>query len=106
MIKLTDKLLMVTLGRYLIYCPKCEDTHELYTYTPNALGLRWWFNLHLDQPSFFPDLKIYYSDGRVCHSVIVYGKQIFEHDCSHGGSGDVIELADFPKELMQRLLSE
>ena len=106
MIKLSPKLLMETYGKFICYCAACNDVHHFYTLKPNSLGLVWYFDKCLDEPSFYPDIKIYHADGRICHSVIVSGNVIYSNKSTHDFAGKTMALPDFPKELLNTLMKE
>ena len=106
MIKLSDKLLMETFTIYYVYCLACKTSHRINTHKPNKYGFTWIWDLIVEKPSFFPDLKIYHADGGVCHSVIVSGKVIYDKRSTHEMKGTVVDLPDFPKEVLEELLLE
>jgi hypothetical protein len=96
MIRLSDKLVMETYGKYAIYCNACNEPHVFHTVKPNTLGLRWCFNFDLDSPSFYPDLKIYHPDGRICHSVVLDGNITYTRNSTHQLAGATVVLPNFP----------
>jgi hypothetical protein len=80
-------------GRYLHWCPACQELHPL----PDS----WTFDGDLEQPTFSPSFK--HSGGRsqpewCCHYTLVKGMLHFAQDCSHAFKGQVIPLPPLPEE--------
>lgn len=76
-------------GKFLFWCPGCENAH--------AVGEGWTFNGDVDKPTFSPSIKIEYAHGNplrkfVCHSVVTNGTIRYYDDTTHKLRGKTLEL--------------
>lgn len=76
-------------GRYIHWCPGCENLHPL----PDS----WTFNGDLERPTFTPSFRQHLGDGTVCHYFVTDGKIHFCGDSHHGLAGKIVPLPDLPR---------
>lgn len=80
----------------LIICPGCNQEH-IFEHA------RWKFNGNLSKPTFSPSVRITWTTDRetpeqkdhCCHFNITDGMIAYCGDCTHGLSGQTIELPEF-----------
>lgn len=93
--------------RGYIFCPACyEDSKKRYPedsrfWINSALHCliisgegAWGFNGDFDVPTFTPSLLCKFSSDYVCHSFITDGRINYCGDCTHGYSGQTLDLFD------------
>lgn len=99
------------------YCPGCDEVHSVKISGANA----WGFNGNAERPTFTPSVLVrkgHYVPGKtmddcwckydaehpedlsgftcgVCHSFVTDGRIQFLSDCTHGLSGQTVDLPDF-----------
>lgn len=93
---------------YHFYCPGCMRGHS-YPVSQKYYELRfvegpiWHFNGNLDQPTFTPSLRMFYTDPvterehTTCHLFLTDGKIQFCSDSKHELAGQTVDLVDFPE---------
>jgi len=111
------KVKKVIEGRMRIYCPGCEEHHDL-TVNPG-----WSFNEDYEKPTFSPSLLVrsgHYVPGQegkecwctykerfgeeadfgcsICHSFITDGQIQFLNDSTHKLAGQTVPLPDLPEK--------
>lgn len=84
--KPTPRVAHLWRGRLVIYCPGCEDTHQMPVEAGHSC--RWQWNGSLDRPTLQPSVHVI---GR-CHSWINDGKIQFLSDCTHKLAGQTVPL--------------
>jgi len=90
---------------YLVACPGCDCTHQIFT--GNGPGPSWSFNGDPDRPTFSPSLLVKMTrcdpethlaipgaSKMVCHSFIKDGKIQFLGDCTHPLAGQTVEIPE------------
>lgn len=108
MSRVSSKLRRVE-GRYVHWCPGCEEMHQL----PDS----WTFDGNLEQPTFSPSLKHsglrkVMVDGEwaggwvrdvsgnpvpyVCHYILTAGQLHFCGDSTHALAGQTVPMPDLP----------
>jgi len=93
-------------GMYKFRCP-AGHWHYINTKTPNHSGAQWHFNGDVNNPTFTPSINErtgYYVDPELypktkeysyqCHFFITNGKIQFCSDCSHGLTGQTVDLPE------------
>lgn len=101
------KLRTVDGGRFLFWCPGCNEAH--------MVGPSWQFNNDGNKPTFHPSVLVtgkrkmtedeyrrirdgekVHIDDMACHSFVLSGVISFLPDCTHSMAGLQVELPDFP----------
>lgn len=97
-------------GRTLIFfCPACKIAHSVYVDGDNTKGPQWTFNGDVDKPTFYPSIKLHWSEGvdiydetddkinineRLCHLFIENGVIYFCNDCTHELKGKSVPMVE------------
>ena len=102
-----------TTGRYMHWCPGCEEMHQL----PDS----WTFDGNLDRPTFNPSFKhsrpafpSYTAEGiglgesftKICHYHLHDGVLKFCNDSMHPLAGQNVPLPDLPAHLRDGAVEE
>lgn len=84
-------------GRFMFWCPGCND--------PHMIGPSWGYNGNPDSPTFTPSILVTYNgldagvDGAppaVCHSFVCDGCIQFLSDCTHVLAEHTVPIPDWP----------
>lgn len=78
------------------YCPGCGHNHTFYT----EGNVVWDYNKNPDNPTVSPSIKHTWGDARseqTCHYFIIDGKIHYCNDCTHGLSGEVVDMDELPE---------
>ena len=88
----------------LLYCPGCEDAHQISIDHPNNNQAKWGWNGDVEKPTFTPSILVGprhtnagFKDIR-CHSFIRDGVWDFLGDCTHDLKGQQVPLQPIPRE--------
>lgn len=85
---------------YSFNCPGCGHDHTFYT-DPEAMGVAWYFNGAVDNPTFIPSLLNTTDHGTGtpeitrCHLFVTAGKIIYCGDCTHDLKRQTIDMPDY-----------
>ena len=76
--------------RIRFMCPACKENHYVGIKGP----VTWDWNQSLEAPTFSPSVLVWWSDTKRCHSFVRNGRIEFCGDCTHGFSGQTLELPE------------
>lgn len=94
-IGLSYRIRLRALGAYLIYCPGCQEVHELVINSKQAHGKKLGFDGDLHRPSFDPEVRHWVERG-LCAYELRAGIMHYAADSFHELAGQDVELPAFP----------
>lgn len=82
-----------TSGRYVYWCPGCNEFHGVWVAVPNNLtGAKWEWNGDKVKPTFAPSIWVRPDSGRGCHFHIVDGQIAYLPDSHHSLAGKTVPM--------------
>lgn len=87
-------------GDYIFECAGCKCGHLVTTERKNEQGAQWKFSGNMDEPTFYPSIRIWTTEFNnekqvVCHCIITAGYIQFLDDCIHSYAGKTIPMLEY-----------